>query len=125
MKSIAKIICCTIALAWMYSATAEEEAVDQTSTGEGQVAEGSPTVAADVPAADAGAAAPAAAAADDAVVPTPPAPRITVTPYRDKVDRAKVEKRLEDRSTRTKKRSAEAEKDVAERAAKQQQSQPQ
>ncbi len=124
MKSIAKIICCTIALAWMYSATAEEEAVDQTSTGERQVAEGSPAVAADVSAADAGAAAPAAAP-DDAVVPTPPAPRITVTPYLDKVDRTKVEKRLEDRSTRTKKRTAEAEKDVAERAAKQQQSQPQ
>lgn len=85
MKSIAKIICCGVALAWMVSATAAQEA--------------------------AGATAP-----DDVVVPTPPAPRIAVTPYHDKVDRAKVEKRLDDKSARTRKRAAEAEKDAAERA---------
>jgi hypothetical protein len=89
MKSIAKIICCGVALAWMVSATAAEEA--------------------------AGAAAP-----DDVVVPTPPAPRIAVKPYHDKVDRAKVERRLDDKSARTRKRAAEAEKDAAERAARQQ-----
>jgi hypothetical protein len=93
MKSIAKIICCGVALAWMVSAAAAEEA--------------------------AGAAVP-----DDVVVPTPPAPRITVKPYHDKVDRAKVERRLDDKSARTRKRAAAAEKDAAERAARQQQANP-
>ncbi len=119
MKSIAKIICCGVALAWMYSATAEEEAADTTSAAEGQVTE---TTSAAAGAGSAlpvgGGAAPAAAAADDVVVPTPPAPRIAVKPYHDKVNRANVEKRIEDNAVRTRKRSAEAEKDVAERAAK-------
>ncbi len=103
MKSIAKIICCGVALAWICSATAEEETAGQ---------------AADTALAAAGGAAPAATPPDDVVVPTPPAPRIAVKPYHDKVDRAKVEKRLEDHATRTRKRSAEAEKDAAERAAR-------
>ncbi len=121
MKSIAKIICCSVALAWMYSATAEEEAAaDQASTGETQVTQASPGAAAD-PAAGAG---PAAAAPDDVVVPTPPAPRVTVMPYQDKVDRARVEQRLQDKATRTQKRSAEAEKDAAERAIQSQQGNP-
>ncbi len=102
MKSIPKIICCGVALAWICSATAEEETAGQ---------------ATDTTLAAAGGAAPAAAAPDDVVVPTPPAPRIAVKPYHDKVDRAKVEKRLTDKSDRTKKRAAEAEKDAAERAA--------
>jgi hypothetical protein len=101
MKAIAKIVCCGMVLAWVHSAVAEEDAVD--------------------PAAGAGGAASAtvAAAPDDAVVPTPPAPRVAVTPHKDKVDRARVEKRLTDKSDRTKKRSADAEKDAAERAARQ------
>ncbi len=113
MKAIAKIICCGVVLAWIHGAAAEEEGVDQTSAGGGSITE-TPLAAA------AGGATSAAAAPDDAVVPTPPAPRITVAPYHDKVDRAKVEKRMDDRSKRTKQRSAEAEKDAAERAARQQ-----
>ncbi len=100
MKAIAKIICCGVALAWIHSAAAEEDAVD--------------------PAAAGAASATVAAAPDDAVVPTPPAPRVAVTPHKDKVDRARVEKRLTDKSDRTKKRSADAEKDAQERAARQQ-----
>jgi len=113
MKSIVKIILCGIAIAWMYSATAEEEGAGQISAGAGADA--------NVPAADANVAAPAAA--EDVTVPTPPAPRIAVAPHRENVDRTQVEKRLEDRSARTKKRTAEAEKDVAERAGKAQQNQ--
>ncbi len=116
MKSIAKIICCGVALAWMCSATAEEETAGQATTADGQVTDATLAGAA----AAGGGAAPVAAPADDVVVPTPPAPRIAVKPYHDKVDRAKVEKRLEDHATRTRKRSAEAEKDAAERAARQQ-----
>lgn len=63
--------------------------------------------------------------AADVTVPTPPATRVVVKPYHDKVDRAKVEKRIQDNADRTKKRSAEAKKDVTERAAKKQQGQAQ
>lgn len=67
---------------------------------------------------------PAAPVTEDVkVVPTPPAPRVTVKPYRDKIDRTKVEKRIENNAAITRKRTATAEKDVAERAAKQQQGQ--
>lgn len=153
MKSIAKIICCGVALAWMCSATARGEAADTTSDTDGDVTEttsatetgsalptgGSSSVltqvaggAAPAPAgatgptsiAATGGAAPAPAPAEDAkVVPTPPAPRVVVKPYRDKVDRTKVEKRITDNAARTQKRSADAEKDAAERAAKAQQGQ--
>jgi hypothetical protein len=126
MKSIAKIICCSVVLAWMCGATAEEEeaAAGQVSTGESQVVETPPGATADPNAGAAGAAsAPAAAAPDDVVVPTPPAPRITVMPHEDKVDQTRVEQRLQDKATRTKKRTAEAEKDAAERAGKQSQGQ--
>ncbi len=152
MRTITRVICCGVALAWMYSATAEEEAVEQASTAEGEVADVAPSAeggtgpsaptggnsrvlaqaaaaaatggtsagtAADPAAVPADAAMPAAAPADDAVVPTPPAPRVTVAPYHDKVDRTAVEKRIEDHATRTRQRSAEAEKDVAERARQQ------
>ena len=123
MKSIAKIICCGVALAWMYSATAREEAADTTSDAEGQVTETTSAAGAGSALPVGGGAAPTAAAADDVVVPTPPAPRIAVKPYHDKVNRANVEKRIEDTAVRTRKRSADAEKDVAERAAKKQQGQ--
>lgn len=125
MKSIAKLICCGVALAWMYSAIAEEDAAGQAATADGQVTDAAAAAAGTASAPPAGGStAPAAAATDDVVVPTPPAPRIAVKPYHDKVDRAKVEKRLDDQATRTRKRSAEAEKDVAERAARTQQGQP-
>ncbi len=80
MKTIAKYICCGIALAWFHGAIAYEETTGQ-----------------------------------DNAVPTPPAPRIAVKPYHDKVSRTKVEKRIEDKAVRTRKRVAEAEKDAAER----------
>ncbi len=95
MKSIAKIICCGVALAWMHGATAKEDAAAPGTAG---------TISS------------AAAPADDRVVPTPPAPRIAVKPYHDKVDRAKVEKRIEDNAKLTRKRSTDSEKDAAERA---------
>jgi hypothetical protein len=49
----------------------------------------------------------------------PAASRVTVQPYKDTVDRARIEKRLEDRGTRTKQRVLEAERDTAARAAQQ------
>ncbi len=184
MKSISKIVCCGVAVAWMYSATANEDAAASTSAVESEVitldseAAETPQVAdaaasaqaaggggrvlipkavgsaGSAPAAAAGATAPAPAdtgaiapaptvaggasdamttaasgvaapaEADDVVVPTPPAPKIAVKPYHDKVDRASVEKRIEDNATRTKKRSADAEKDAAERKAQQGQANP-
>jgi hypothetical protein len=154
MKTIAKIICCGVALVWMCSATAREEAADATSEAEGEVTEttsaagggaslptagssivlspiagtgmaiasaGGDTAAMQAAAADV--AGSTSAAVEDVTVPTPPATRVVVKPYHDKVDRAKVEKRIEDNAVRTRKRSADAEKDVAERAAKKQQGQ--
>jgi hypothetical protein len=151
MKSIAKVICCGVALAWMCSAAAKD--ADATQAAEAEVTEVTPAadgvevsalpaggnsaltqVAAEAAApasagatantvlADAGA--PAPAAAEDAkVVPTPPAPRIAVKPYHDKINRARVEKRIENNAAITKKRSAVVEKDAADRAAKAQQGQ--
>lgn len=122
MKTISRIICCAVALVWMFSATAAEDAVDQGATGEDQATEvpaGDPSgnAAAASAAASSGASA-ADAVADAAQVPTPPAPRIPVAPYKDKVDRAAVEKRLSDRAARNEKRTAQAAKDAAEREAK-------
>ncbi len=53
---------------------------------------------------------------------TPPAvppvsSRVAVQPYKETVDRAKIEKRMEDRGARTKQRVLEAERDAAARAA--------
>jgi hypothetical protein len=144
MKSIAKIICCGVALAWMCSAMAEDDVANPApAAGEeveasAAVAEGtvsalptggnssfltqSATAGAAPVLADA--AAPAPAAAEDAkVVPTPPAPRIAVKPYHDKINRANVEKRIENNAAITQKRSAVVEKDAADRAAKAQQGQ--
>ncbi len=116
MKLFAKIICCGVAFAWMHGASAEEDSPG--SPADAQVAGVTSGAAGDGATTTAGGvAAPDGAPPDDVVVPTPPAPRIAVKPYHDKVDRAKVEKRLTDISDRTKKRKAEAEKDAAERAA--------
>ncbi len=148
MKSIAKFVCCGVALAWMCSAAAEDdvanpaEVTETTAAAAGGAVPASPTggsgsvltqVAAGAAApastggtanavqADAGAAAPAAE--DAKVVPTPPAPRIAVKPYHDKINRANVEKRIENNAAITQKRSAVVEKDAADRAAKAQQGQ--
>lgn len=126
MKSIAKIICCGVALAWMCSAMAEDDTAGQAATTEGQVTETTAAAAGGTGSAApaGGGAAPAAVAGEDAkAVPTPPAPRIAVKPYHDKINRANVEKRIENNAAITKKRSAVVEKDAADRAAKAQQGQ--
>jgi hypothetical protein len=176
MKSIAKIICCGVALTWMCGASARGEDADTNQAAEVEVTEvapaadavevsalptggssslltqtaaGSSQAAASTQAAAGstqiatGSTAPASAGAtsnatppadalvapaapvteDVKVVPTPPAPRVAVKPYRDKINRTKVEKRIENNAAITRKRTATAEKDVAERAAKQQQGQ--
>ena len=117
MKTIVKIVLCGAALAWLQGASADEDAAD-TAPADATQAVTTPAVtqsalgASNAPPADV-----------DNAVPTPPAPRIAVQPYHDKVDRAKVEKRLEDKGKQTKQRAATVEKDAAERAAKAQQNQ--
>lgn len=118
---IVKIVLCGAALVWLQSAGADEESVDTAPA----VDAAQPVVVAD-PSATQGAAGTAGTAPADVdnAVPTPPAPRVAVQPYHDKVDRANVEKRLEDKGKRTKQREAVVEKDAAEKAAKAQQNQP-
>jgi hypothetical protein len=105
MKTISKIACCAVALAWMFSANADEDTFDQGS-GPDQATEAAPAAANGTA---------AVVVADAPEVPTPPAPRITVAPYHDKVNRASLEKRMHDRALRNEKRAADAEKDVADR----------
>jgi hypothetical protein len=106
-------------LVWLQAASAEEDAADTAPAPDAATqAVTAPTVTQS--ALDASNTAPADV---DNAVPTPPAPRIAVQPYRDKVDRTKVEKRLEDKGNRTKQRAVAVEKDASERAAKAQQNQ--
>ena len=104
MKPIAKIVCGCAMLVWIHGAAAGDITIRESGgsiileSARGQV----------VPASSASATA------------APVSSRVTVQPYTDTVDRARVEKRLEDRGTRTKKRTLEAEKDAAERARVQQ-----
>jgi hypothetical protein len=136
MRTMTKLVCCGVTALWMTGAAAEDEggngqaAAEETmaaaggnaATGNSQLLAQSPAGGGATAAAPAANAAPAAtdapAVKDAEAVPTPPAPRIAVRPYHDKVDRAKVEKRLEDKAVRTRKRTADAEKDAAERAAR-------
>ncbi len=120
MKMIVKMILCGAALVWLQSAGAEEESVDTAPV----VDAAQPVVVADPAATQDAAGATSTAPADvDNAVPTPPAPRVAVQPYHDKVDRTHVEKRLEDKGTRTKQREAVVEKDAAEKASRAQQNQ--
>ena len=119
MKTIAKMVLCGVALAWLQSASADEDTTDTAPAVDATQVVAAPAVTQS--ALDASTTAPADV---DNAVPTPPAPRIAVQPYRDKVDRANVEKRLQDKGNRTKQREAVVEKDAAERAAKAQQNQP-
>ena len=104
MKPIVKIICCGVALAWMQGATA----------GEITVAEPTDAIVIELVAAP-----PDVAAAASAPVAQPDAQQATRVPIPanyDKVDRARIEKRIADRAARTRNRSQEAEKSAAERA---------
>jgi hypothetical protein len=141
MKSMTKIICCGVALAWMGSAVARGDvanvnqaaevelsainsAADGVEVSTLQTSGAAPVLADATTAIPADAAVPVPVAAEDAkAVPTPPAPRITVKPYHDKINRANVEKRIENNAAITQKRSAVVEKDAADRAAKAQQGQ--
>lgn len=119
MKPVAKIICCGIGLAWLHGAMAAEVTVsDQGGSVVLESLSAPPGMAAVAPS-------PAPASAGTGLPPPAPAvqdgggaARVTVQPHYEKVDRANIEKRMDDRAARTQKRKASAEKDAAERAAR-------
>lgn len=119
MKTTMKIICCGIGLAWLNGAMAAGVTVSEQG---GSVVLESLSAPPDMGAASSPAPAPAPAGTG----PSPQAPaaqdgggaRVTVQPHYEKVDRANIEKRMDDRAARTQKRKADAEKDAAERAAR-------
>jgi hypothetical protein len=113
MKLQAKIICGGIALAWLQVATAGDVAVSDQA---GTIVLESVSAPADAAQVQLQAASAPAGTQDGGAQ-----ARVPVKPYYDKVDRARIEKRISDRAARTKKRSVEAEKDAATRAAKTQQ----
>lgn len=104
MKTIAKIICGSVALVWLQGVTAagmtvsdQGGSVTLQSIGGASQAASAPTVAPDQAQQSA---------------------RVPVRAGTEKVDRARIEKRIKDRAARTQKRKLEAEKDAADRAAK-------
>lgn len=117
MKTMTKIICCGIGLAWLQGAMAAGVTVSDQG---GSVVLESLSAPPDM----GGASSPAPAAATGTSPQPPaaqdgvPAARITVQPHYEKVDRATIEKRMDDRAARTRKRQADAEKDAAGRAAR-------
>lgn len=124
MRSIAKIVCTGAMLAWVHGATAGEITVRE--TGGSVILESVPADVTPVPAESIKVApnqkTPAktgstkkASSQNAKPQKAPVAPRVTVKAYKDKVDRARIEKRLEDRSARSKKRSMKAEQGAAER----------
>jgi hypothetical protein len=126
MKLIAKIICCGIALGWLHGAVAGDVTVSE-QNGSIVLELATPPDApqpAPVPAGTTGVVPPVQAQPEQGAAPSAapvtgaPVTRVPVKPYYQKVDRANIEKRMDDRAARTKKRKADAEKDVAERAAK-------
>lgn len=135
MKLTAKIMCCGIALGWLQGVSAGEVAVSEqngsivlelaspppdatqpVSAPAGMTTSAPAGMAASAPMGTANAAPPAQGAA--------PVARVPVKAYYEKVDRANIEKRMDSRAARTKKRSLDAEKDAAERAAKAQANPP-
>jgi hypothetical protein len=113
MRTVAKTICCGVALMWMQGAGAGDVAVSEQAG----------TIVLESVAAQPDAVQSASAPANAPVQAQPEqgassAARVPVKAYYEKVDRAHIEKRIADRAARTKKRSLEAEKDAAERAAK-------
>lgn len=107
MKLIAKVFCSAIVLAWGQAAAAADVTVTEQA---GSVVLQS---VASVQAASAPAAQPAQGA--------PQTDRVPVKPSYEKVDPARIKKRIADRAARTKKRTLDAEKDASQRAAKSQQ----
>lgn len=105
MKPIMKIICCGAALAWVQGATAGDMAV----------AEPAGAIVLELTSAPPDMAASAPAAQPDQG--DQQATRVPIPANYDKVDRARIEKRIADRAARTRNRSQEAEKSAAERAA--------
>ena len=123
MKPIAKFICCSIALGWLQGAVAADVAVsEQNGSIVLEMGAAPPDVvqpaSAPVGASDIAPPAQAQPGPDAA-----PATRVPVKAYYETVDRANIEKRMDDRAARIKKRKADAEKDAAERAAKAQMNQ--
>lgn len=105
MKTIAKLVCCGAALIWGQGAIAAGVAVSEPAGAIVlELAAAPPDVAASAPAAQ----------PDQGVQ---QATRVPVQANYDKVDRARIEKRIADRAARTKKRTLDAEKNAAARAA--------
>lgn len=105
MKPIAKFICCGVALMWGQGAIAAGVAVNEPSG----------AIVLELAAAPPDAAASAPAAQPDQGVQQ--ATRVPVQANYDRVDRARIEKRIADRAARTKKRTLDAENNAATRAA--------
>lgn len=107
MKPIAKIICSVIVLAWWQTAAAADVTVSEQA---GSVVLQSLS---DTSAADQASSAPAQA--DQGAQ---SAARVPVKPSYEKVDSARIKKRIADRAARKQQRKLEAEKEAATRAAK-------
>lgn len=101
MKTIVKIICCIATLSWISGAIAGGVVIHENA--DVIILESTSDLT------------PASA--------TPVSKKTPVKAYYDKVDRTKAEQRLEANALRAKRRTAEAQKDAAERAAKTQQEQ--
>lgn len=123
MNTIAKIIGGGLMLVGLQGMAAGEMAVsDQEGTIVLESAASTPD--ADQPASSPVAADTAAAPQGQPVQADAPATRVPVKAYYEKVDRARIEKRMDDRAARTLKRKTSAEKDAAERAVKAQANPP-
>lgn len=119
MNTIAKVICGGLMLGGLQGMAAGEVAVSDQG--------GTIVLESAAPPPDADQPASSPAAADTAAVPVQadaPAARVPVKAYYEKVDRVRIEKRMDDRAARTLKRKTSAEKDATERAAKAQANQP-
>lgn len=103
MKTIAKIICGTVVLSLVYGVAAAQVTVSEQGGAVTLQSVGSTNQAASAPSAQQD---PAQTA------------RVPVQANYEKVDRARIEKRIRDRAARTQKRKLEAERDAAQRAAK-------
>lgn len=133
MKPIAKIICCGIALGWLQAAAAAGEVTVSEQGGSILLSLESLPDAVQPASAPAGQPVSAPARTADAAQPAQvqdgqgaaPVTRAPARVYYERVDRANIEKRMDDRAARTMKRKAEAEKDAAERAANAQMNQTQ
>ncbi|HZW25238.1 MAG TPA: hypothetical protein VFF26_07130 [Gallionella sp.] len=125
MKPIAKIICCGIALGWLQGAAAGDVTVSEQNGSIVLELVAAPPDAVQPASAPAGIVPPVQAQSEQGATPgVAPVTRVPVKVHYERVDRANIEKRMDARAARTKKRKADAEKDVAERAAKAKLKQP-